>query len=84
MSQEIDEVEPDAVADIPGPDLNTNTPRRRAPTGTCDCHLHIFGAPNKVKLNPGREYTPAEADLLQLGARNKVLGIDNVVGNCQL
>ncbi len=79
MTKEIDAVEPNAVADIPGPDLNTKTPRRRAPAGACDCHLHIFGKPNKVKLNPGREYTPAEADLEQLEARNKVLGIDNVV-----
>jgi hypothetical protein len=65
MPQEVDTIEPDAVADIPAPDLNTKPPRRRAPAGACDCHLHIFGEPNKVELNPGREYTPAEADLAQ-------------------
>jgi hypothetical protein len=31
------------VADIPGPDLDTKAPKRRAPAGSCDCHLHIFG-----------------------------------------
>jgi predicted TIM-barrel fold metal-dependent hydrolase len=79
MTKEIDVIEPDAVANIPGPDLNTKTPHPKAPLGSCDCHHHIFGAPNKVPLNPGRQYTPAEATLAQFRTRNKVLGIENSV-----
>ncbi len=79
MTQEIDKIEPDAVADIPGPDLNTKTPHPKAPPGSCDCHHHIFGAPNKVALNPGRQYTPAEGTLEQFRTRSKVLGIENSV-----
>ena len=79
MTKEIDVIEPDAVANIPGPDLNTKTPHPKAPLGSCDCHHHIFGAPSKVPLNPGRQYTPAEATLAQFRTRNKVLGIENSV-----
>ena len=79
MTKEIDRIEPDAVSDIPGPHLDTNAPKRRAPAGAWDCHLHVFGDPTKVKLNPKRDYTPPEANLEQLRARNEVLGIENVV-----
>ena len=78
-TKEVDAIEPNAVADIPGPDLNVKTPHPKAPPGSCDCHHHIFGAPNKVALNPGRQYTPAEATLAQFRARSKVLGIENSV-----
>ena len=79
MTQEIDAIEPNAVTDIPGPDLDTKAPKRRAPAGASDCHHHIFGKANEVPLNPGREYTPAEATLEQFRARNKILGIENSV-----
>jgi len=79
MTKEVDAIEPNAVADIPGPDLNTKTPHPKAPPGSCDCHHHIFGAPNKVALNPGRQYTPAEGTLAQFRSRSKVLGIENSV-----
>ena len=77
--KEIDRIEPNAVANIPGPDLNVKKPKRKAPPGATDCHHHIFGAPNKVPLNSNRQYTPAEANLEQFLARNKVLGIHNSV-----
>ena len=79
MKPETEAFEPDAVADIPGPDLETLPPKRRAPAKSWDCHLHIFGKPSKVKLNPKRDYTPAPAPLAQLLARNHILGIDNMV-----
>ena len=79
MTKVIDAIEPNAVADVPGPDLNTKTPHPKPPAGACDCHFHIFGAPNKVPLNPGRQYTPAEATLAQFITRSKVLGIPNSV-----
>ena len=79
MTKEIDAVEPNAVADIPGPNLDAKTPRCRAPAGSVDCHIHVMGDPNRIPLNPGRQYTPAEADLDLLRARNNVIGIDNVV-----
>ena len=78
-TKEIDRIEPNAVANIPGPDLNVKKPKRKGPPGATDCHHHIFGAPNKVPLNPNRQYTPAEATLEQFKARNKVLGIHNSV-----
>lgn len=77
--KEIDQIEPNAVADIPGPDLNVHKPKRKGPPGATDCHHHIFGAPNKVPLNSNRQYTPAEATLEQFLERNKVLGIHNSV-----
>ena len=72
-------IEPNAVATIRGPDLDTKAPKRRAPAGACDCHLHIFGSPEKVPLNPVREYTPAEATLGQANAMLGVLGIERMV-----
>ena len=77
--KEIDRIEPNAVANIPGPDMNVIKPKRKAPPGATDCHHHIFGAPNKVPLNSNRQYTPAEANLEQFLERNKVLGIHNSV-----
>ena len=78
-SRSRDALDPNAAATIPGPDLETKPPERRAPQAACDCHLHIFGAPTKVKLNPNRTYTPAEATLEQVGAMHEVLGIDRMV-----
>jgi len=72
-------LDPDAVATIQGPDLETKPPKRRAPAGSCDCHLHIFGKPSEVPLNPRRSYTPAEATLEQAAAMHAVLGIERMV-----
>ena len=34
--KEVDVVRPDAVATIPGPDLNPHTPKRQGPAGSVD------------------------------------------------
>jgi len=73
------QIDPDAVATIPGPDLTTKPPKRRAPPGACDSHLHIFGKPSEVPLSPKRRYTPAEATLEQATAMHAVLGIERMV-----
>ena len=72
-------IEPNAAATIPGPDLVVRPPKRQAPAGACDCHIHIFGKPAEVPLNPKRSYTPAEATLDQANAMHGVLGIQRMV-----
>jgi predicted TIM-barrel fold metal-dependent hydrolase len=70
---------PDAVADVAGPDLDTKPPGHVLPGGACDCHVHIFGAPGKVKLNPNRQYTPYKSTRKQLMAMHKTLGLERCV-----
>jgi predicted TIM-barrel fold metal-dependent hydrolase len=77
--KEVDVIRPDATATIPGPDLNPHTPKRQGPAGSVDNHVHIFGEPNKVPLNPNTDYVPAEATLEQNEAMHKVLGIQRTV-----
>ena len=37
------------------------SPRRRAPAGTVDCHMHIFGSASDYPCGPRRSYTPPDA-----------------------
>lgn len=76
---EQDVIRPAAVATIPGPDLDTHAPQRRAPPGAVDNHVHVFGKPNGVPLNPKTDYVPAEATLEQNKAMHAVLGIERTV-----
>jgi predicted TIM-barrel fold metal-dependent hydrolase len=67
------------VADIPGPHLEVRQPARRAPAGSCDCHVHVFGQPADVELSALRDYTPHEATLEQCQRMHAVLGFERVV-----
>lgn len=49
------------------------------PRGACDCHTHVFGAADRFPFDPGRSYTPGEADVDALSAHQRALGLDRVV-----
>lgn len=69
----------DAAPDIPGPDANVKAPVQKAPAGSCDCHMHIFGRPGTVPLNPERDYTPPEADMAAYRHMADTLGVTRTV-----
>lgn len=47
--------------------------------GATDCHLHIFGAPDRYPFTPERFYTPPEASLADYDALSSRLGLDRMV-----
>jgi len=49
------------------------------PAGTCDCHTHIHGDPEKFPFFPGRVYTPETALPEEMAALHKALHIQRVV-----
>lgn len=67
-----------ATPDIPAADP-ARPPRQPAPAGACDCHMHIFGTPGTVPLNPARAYTPPAALLPDYRAMADTLGIARTV-----
>ncbi len=50
-----------------------------APTGACDCHVHVFGDPQRFAFSPTRVYTPETASLDELRALHVALHIGRVV-----
>lgn len=57
-----------------GPDPDPTPPGFDLPSGTIDCHAHIFGPVQKYPLSPARGYTPPEASLETFLALHKTLG----------
>src|ERR1043166_9051907 len=49
------------------------------PRGACDCHVHVFGDPNKFPFAPERVYTPPGASVDDLRALQAALGFERVV-----
>lgn len=49
------------------------------PPGACDCHVHLFGPPERFPFAPDRVYTPGRADETALLALHDRLGISRVV-----
>jgi predicted TIM-barrel fold metal-dependent hydrolase len=49
------------------------------PSGACDCHVHIFGDPQRFPFTPARTYTPGTASVAELLALHRALHIDRVV-----
>lgn len=49
------------------------------PAGACDCHVHLFGPPDRFPFVPERVYTPGDADEAALLALHERLGISRVV-----
>ena len=62
----------------PGP-LPVRIPRRKAPPGTCDAHIHVIGPYDRFPLHPDRSYTTPEAPMPEYREFMRVLGIDRVV-----
>ncbi|WP_179379506.1 amidohydrolase family protein [Jannaschia marina] len=65
------------------PDAPT-APRRRAPEGSCDTHIHLLGGPGDGPLWPGRVEDPAEGwdferYLAAYRAQMEALGIERTV-----
>ncbi len=52
---------------------------RNLPTGSCDCHVHIFGPQSDFPFDNARVYTPGEASLDQLLALHRRIGMSRVV-----
>jgi predicted TIM-barrel fold metal-dependent hydrolase len=49
------------------------------PDGACDCHVHVFGDPQRYPFAPGRVYTPETASIPELRACLDALHMDRVV-----
>jgi predicted TIM-barrel fold metal-dependent hydrolase len=49
------------------------------PAGACDCHVHIFGDPQKYPFFAGRVYTPETASVTELRALHQALHMERVV-----
>ena len=49
------------------------------PAGSCDCHTHVFGPATQFRFDPTRTYTPGTADIADLLAHQRALGLDRVV-----
>jgi predicted TIM-barrel fold metal-dependent hydrolase len=51
----------------------------RVPDGSCDCHVHIFGDPQRYPFVPTRVYTPEPASVAELKSMLGALGMDRLV-----
>jgi predicted TIM-barrel fold metal-dependent hydrolase len=49
------------------------------PDGACDCHVHVFGDPQRYPFVSGRVYTPETASIAELRACLDALHMDRVV-----
>lgn len=63
----------------PPPAVPRSRPGFRLPERTCDCHIHVFGPARRYPLTPRREYTPAEAMLLDYRRLMDAYGIGRAV-----
>ena len=65
-----------ALAAAPQPRTKVNFD---VPPGACDCHVHVFGDPNKYPFFPGRTYTPDTASADELRQMLSTLRLERVV-----
>jgi len=49
------------------------------PPGACDCHVHVFGPPERYPFAPDRAYTPPEASFQSYRAVMRDLGLNRAV-----
>jgi predicted TIM-barrel fold metal-dependent hydrolase len=49
------------------------------PPGACDCHVHVFGDPQKYPFFSGRTYSPETASVAELRQMLSALHLDRVV-----
>lgn len=62
------------TAPQPGTPVNFDVP-----AGACDCHVHIFGDPQRFPFSPSRTYTPGSASVEELTTLHRALHIDRVI-----
>lgn len=62
-----------------GPNPDLRAPRLRAPKGTTDTHLHIFGPQQRYPYLVPRKYTPPDCLPSQYAALARVLGVERAV-----
>jgi 2-pyrone-4,6-dicarboxylate lactonase len=63
----------------PSFDPDTRPPGFSVPANACDCHVHVFGAPETYPYQRERSYTPYPAPVASLRAMHKTLGISRAV-----
>jgi predicted TIM-barrel fold metal-dependent hydrolase len=63
-------------AQAPQPATKVNFP---VPGGACDCHVHVFGDPQRYPFAPNRTYTPRTAATPELRTLLDALHMDRVV-----
>jgi predicted TIM-barrel fold metal-dependent hydrolase len=51
----------------------------RVPAGACDCHVHLFGDPQRYPFFPARVYTPETTSVAELRSMLDALHMDRVV-----
>ena len=74
-----------AAALVQGPELLAKAAQPRTkisfnvPEGACDCHVHIFGDPQRYPFVPGRVYTPETASVAELRSMLDALDMDRCV-----
>jgi predicted TIM-barrel fold metal-dependent hydrolase len=49
------------------------------PAGACDCHTHVFGAPQRFPFTSPRAYTPETASVEEMRALHRALHMERVV-----
>jgi predicted TIM-barrel fold metal-dependent hydrolase len=49
------------------------------PKGACDCHVHIFGDPQRFPFAPSRSYTPETASVNELLSLHRALHLERTV-----
>jgi predicted TIM-barrel fold metal-dependent hydrolase len=49
------------------------------PRGACDCHVHVFGDPQRFPMWTGRTYTPEMAPVQELSALHRALHVSRTV-----
>jgi 2-pyrone-4,6-dicarboxylate lactonase len=64
---------------VPSPDANLRKPAIDVPPNACDCHVHIFGHPDRYPLDANRRYTPSPASLDEYRTLQASLGIERAV-----
>jgi 2-pyrone-4,6-dicarboxylate lactonase len=64
---------------IPGPDLETQPPRRPLPPGSCDAHCHVFGPGEQFPYVAESTFRTPDAPVAALTRMHRVLGIERVV-----
>jgi 2-pyrone-4,6-dicarboxylate lactonase len=63
--------------DIPfPPDPNPKKPKMHVPSGSWDCHFHIFGPPNRFPYAETRRYTPPTAPIEHWMSTSAAIGIE--------